>query len=180
MPESTFLWHSHSWMCSHVSLAFFRHPDRSGPIFSSAPQFGASGRAVEGPRQPTISKDFFSVLSAFRASWRLSPQRNRSPRLPHRPTLRPPGFHGNHHQRRPPPLRLHLHLALTPEGPPRPKIRKAYPMCAPLCPCRARLPRRAALLPLLSVLCVKFSSLQLLPKKQMARQFQRATQILFF
>src|SRR5258706_11588808 len=28
------------------------HPDRSGPIFSSAPHFGASGRAVEGPWQP--------------------------------------------------------------------------------------------------------------------------------
>jgi hypothetical protein len=24
------------------------HPDRSGPIFSSAPHFGASGRGVEG------------------------------------------------------------------------------------------------------------------------------------
>jgi len=33
---------------SCVCLFLFCHPDRSGPTFSSAPQFGASGRAVEG------------------------------------------------------------------------------------------------------------------------------------
>ena len=36
-----------SWVC----LFYFCHPDRSGPIFSLAPNCGASGRAVEGSWQ---------------------------------------------------------------------------------------------------------------------------------
>jgi hypothetical protein len=40
-----------SWVSLPSSLV--RHPDRSGPILSSAPNCGASGRAVEGPlRRP--------------------------------------------------------------------------------------------------------------------------------
>jgi hypothetical protein len=48
-----------------LRLFLICHPDRSGPIFSSAPFFGASGRALEGPRQPTISPDDFSAISVL-------------------------------------------------------------------------------------------------------------------
>ncbi len=42
------------------------HPDRSDPIFSSAPQCGASGRAVEGSRHNlTVEQSLPIVLSAF-------------------------------------------------------------------------------------------------------------------
>ena len=40
------------------------HPDRSGPIFSSAPFCGASGRAVEGSLR-RLSLVFPSLLSLF-------------------------------------------------------------------------------------------------------------------
>jgi hypothetical protein len=40
------------------------HPDRSDPIFSSAPQCGASGRAVEGSRHnPTVEQSLPLPLS---------------------------------------------------------------------------------------------------------------------
>jgi len=49
-------WHRHSCLCSWVSPAFacHRHPERSGPIFSSAPLCGASGRGVEGSLRPRM------------------------------------------------------------------------------------------------------------------------------
>jgi hypothetical protein len=50
------------------------HPDRSGPIFSLAPVFGASGRAVEGSRHNHFVLALNSLLEfrfssvAFRTS----------------------------------------------------------------------------------------------------------------
>jgi len=44
------------------------HPERSSPIFSSAPHFGASGRTVEGSLldlNQLLSSLFFSVPSVF-------------------------------------------------------------------------------------------------------------------
>jgi hypothetical protein len=37
---------------SKASALLYCHPDRSGPIFSFAPLFGASGRGVEGSAFP--------------------------------------------------------------------------------------------------------------------------------
>src|SRR4029077_11128399 len=56
----------HSCLCSWVGFCFFCHPDRSGPTSSSALLFSASGRVVEGPRQPTITDHLLSVPSALR------------------------------------------------------------------------------------------------------------------
>ena len=43
-----------------------RHPERSGPIFSSAPPYGASGRAVEGSLcRFSLPLSFFSLCRAF-------------------------------------------------------------------------------------------------------------------
>src|SRR5580704_222951 len=47
--------------CSYGGLFRLCHPDRSGPIFLPAPLFGASGRVVEGPGQPTVSYLLFSA-----------------------------------------------------------------------------------------------------------------------
>src|SRR5208337_3374418 len=41
------------------------HPERSGPIFSSAPPSGTSGRAVEGSRHPPTSTSTSFTLSLF-------------------------------------------------------------------------------------------------------------------
>jgi len=56
------------------SLFSFCHPDRSGPIFSFAPNCGASGRAVEGSRRnpqvlpPTPFFEFRFSIFVFRVS----------------------------------------------------------------------------------------------------------------
>jgi hypothetical protein len=41
LPRRAFLWHSHSWLCSWVSLSASPSSRPEWPVFSSAPHFGA-------------------------------------------------------------------------------------------------------------------------------------------
>jgi len=62
-----------------------RHPERSGPIFSSAPHFGASGRVVEGSLFD-LSRPLTSLLCASPVSFPLGAATSQSPL----PPLHPP------------------------------------------------------------------------------------------
>ena len=50
-----------SWVC----LFLLCHPDRSGPIFSSAPNCGASGRAAEGSWHPHLTCPHWPISSGL-------------------------------------------------------------------------------------------------------------------
>src|SRR5467141_2276671 len=83
-----------------LPFGLFCHPDRSGPIFSSAPFCGVSGRAVEGPWQPTIALRLFSATSALSA---ISALPSSVLRLPLLPLILPPKkqMRHRHQQHRP-------------------------------------------------------------------------------
>jgi len=69
------------------------HPERSDPIFSSAPNSGASGRVVEGSRHPLqLDASPLSFLCSGRSldrflglSWLFSPLSSRAPKDPSSP-----------------------------------------------------------------------------------------------
>ena len=47
---------------SKASAPLYCHPDRSGPIYSFAPLFGASGRGVEGSAFPLLLRESLGSL----------------------------------------------------------------------------------------------------------------------